>query len=412
MTCERIELQPLSMLDSRHLIDELLRKCADLPDSLRDHITGSAEGNPFFIEELINMLIANGVILTSEEQWKIDISRLSGYPIPSTLTGVLQARFDSLDSQWRPLLQCASVIGRIFWDTAIARLEQIPGQPETNFLKRLEDCSMIFANRGSTFEGTREYLFKHALMRDVTYESILKRQRRLYHARAAVWLQEITVESGRSNEWAALIAEHWDRAGDAENTRFWYQRAATYAIDHYANSESLRCLTRCLELCPSDDPAERFDLLVKRLKVYDIVGDRTAQRQDLEELQALASQLDFLWHSIHRTCLDCTEAALQSWHYHDAIGEVEIANLAAQLAIEQAHVSGAIEIEARASLYAGSTAWRCSDWATARTHLQRSLVLSRQAATRRLKLMVFVIWVSYFSTRVTAQPPNKITHRL
>lgn len=384
MTCERIELQPLSMDDSQHLIDELLRKCGDFPHSLREHITGSAEGNPFFIEELINMLIANGVILTKEEEWKIDVSRLSGYPIPSTLTGVLQARFDSLDPQWRPLLQCASVIGRVFWDTAIARLESLPGTPDNAFLKGLEDCSMILANRGSTFEGTREYLFKHALMRDVTYESILKRQRRLYHAHAAVWMQEITGQSGRSDEWAALIAEHWDRAGDAENTRLWYQRAATYAIDHYANTESLRCLTRCLELCPSDDSAGRFDLLVQRLKVYDIVGDRTAQRQDLEELQALAAQLDSSGIRITERAWTA-EAALQSWHYHDAIGEIDAASLTAEQAIELAHASGAVEIETLASLSAGSTAWRRSDWATARTHLQRSLALSRQAGSQKLE---------------------------
>ena len=403
--CDRMDLQPLSAADSQHLIGELLRRCINLPESLRERIISSAEGNPFFIEELVNMLITDGVILTSQDDWRIDLSRLSSAHIPSTLTGVLQARLDGLSARGQSLLQRASVLGRVFWDTALAKLDSTPDPPEKLELDGLAESAMIYRNRSSTFNGTREYLFKHALLRDVAYESVLKRQRRLYHARAADWLQEVTGRSGRSNEWAALIADHWDRAGDMENARLWYHRAGSYAADHYANAEGIRCISRCLELWPPEDPAGRFDLLVQRLRIYDIVADRASQLQDVNELQSLAAQLE----SAAAPCADrawSAEANLQKWYYHEALGDIEASYHAAAAAIKLAQACGAIMIEAQAGLLAGASAWRRSDWPVAREHLEYSLSLTRQSGFRKIEadcLRNLGIVVQYQGDRTAAQ---------
>jgi predicted ATPase len=89
-------------------------------------------------------------------------------------------------------------------------------------------------------------------LRDVTYENVLKRLRKIYHGYAAAWLETITEQSRRSGEYAALIADHYERADDREKARTWYERAGYQAADTYANAEIIRCLTHCLELWPEE----------------------------------------------------------------------------------------------------------------------------------------------------------------
>jgi hypothetical protein len=116
-TC--IELHPLSKRESRQLVAEILKLAVDIPAELREMVVNGAEGNPFYTEELIKMLIEDGVVIPDEEAWQIDLTRLEEVDIPSTLAGVLQARLDCLPSQERTVLQQASVVGRLFWDRIV-----------------------------------------------------------------------------------------------------------------------------------------------------------------------------------------------------------------------------------------------------------------------------------------------------
>ncbi len=138
-----------------------------------------AEGNPFFIEELVKMLVEDGVIVKGEEQWQVVPSRLAGVHVPPTLTGVLQARLDRLPPEERTVLQQASVVGRLFWDRAVARInasaeEGIGRAGVMDRLAALRGREMVFQRETSAFADAREYLFKHALLREVTYESVLE----------------------------------------------------------------------------------------------------------------------------------------------------------------------------------------------------------------------------------------------
>src|SRR5262249_43672279 len=114
----RIELRPLSNLDTRALINDILRNVDVLPEDLCDRIVVTAEGNPFSVEEIIKMLLDDGVILKEDSKWSVNSSRLTDLRIPPTLPGVLQARLDALPPAERDLLQRASVVGRVFWDDA------------------------------------------------------------------------------------------------------------------------------------------------------------------------------------------------------------------------------------------------------------------------------------------------------
>src|SRR6185503_13296848 len=88
----RLDLRPLSKRQSRQLVEEILQKVDEVPAELRDLVVNGAEGNPFYVEELIKMLIDDGVIVAAAERWQVATARLAGVRVPPTLTGVLQTR--------------------------------------------------------------------------------------------------------------------------------------------------------------------------------------------------------------------------------------------------------------------------------------------------------------------------------
>ncbi len=298
----RLNLEPLTLSESHLLVDEILVKVKNLPEFLGELVVESADGNPFYIEELIKMLIEDGVIQTGDEQWVVRSERLEGVRLPPTIAGVLQSRFDSLTRDERRLLQRASVIGRTFWDRAVSYLNQPPGasgdqsgrynQQDQAILAALRLREMIFQRLDSSFEGTSEYFFKHALLRDVTYDSLLKRQRWSYHALAARWLEGIARQSHRLEEYSALIASHYELANDPGSAAQWYWRAGEAAAAQYANTEAIHHLTRALELASTMDDVQRFNLLLTRERVHERLGNRKQQESDLTLLFAIAEKLD------------------------------------------------------------------------------------------------------------------------
>src|SRR5205085_1111696 len=191
---ERLRLQPLSKKESRQLVEEILRRARGVPPELREIIVSGAEGNPFYVEELIKMFIDQKVIVPGAEVWSVDASRLGEVRVPPTLTGVLQARLDRLTPEEKTVLQRASVIGRIFWDGAVEHLglrltgairretsvasfavTGVPvggGEAVAEALESHRRKELIYRREASAFAGSREYIFKHALLRDVTYESV------------------------------------------------------------------------------------------------------------------------------------------------------------------------------------------------------------------------------------------------
>ena len=125
---------------------------ARAPPALRALIEKQAEGNPFYAEELVKMLIDDGVILVEGEHWRVLEERLSVARIPGTLTGVLQARLDALSAAERRAVQLASVVGPVFWDDALHALD--PAAP--SMLQALEQKAMVQTPAESAFAGTRE----------------------------------------------------------------------------------------------------------------------------------------------------------------------------------------------------------------------------------------------------------------
>ncbi|MGD2146799.1 MAG: adenylate/guanylate cyclase domain-containing protein [Anaerolineae bacterium] len=179
----RLQLRPLTKRNTRRLLDEILQKVEDVPDTLSELVVAGAEGNPFLVEELVKMLVEDGVIIKGEERWRVEPSRLSEVRMPPTLRGVLQARRDRLPIEDRMILQQASVVGRKFWDQAVVHIgesaaEGVHDADVLDTLSELRGREMVFRRETTAFAGAREYVFKHNVPREVTYESLLKRLRR------------------------------------------------------------------------------------------------------------------------------------------------------------------------------------------------------------------------------------------
>jgi len=271
---ERIQLEPLSQLSSRRLVRELLKHVPEVPTALRDLVVDRADGNPFYIEELIKALIDDRVILKGEPNWSVDTTRLSTVRIPATLTGVLQARLDTLPPSLYQLLQRASVIGRIFWDAAAMRLSQDSAGLDAGevqaMLEDLRDREMILQREESGFAGTVEYVFRHAILRDVTYETVIPRQRRALHKMVGDWLIEVGGE--RADEHTLLVAEHYSRADEVTLAAAQLMKVGERGIRHATYDEASTVLQRAREMLSSSEHREQ------RLQIDIMRGDIEAIR--------------------------------------------------------------------------------------------------------------------------------------
>jgi len=287
-----LHLTSLSDAECRRLIREILQDTTAIPKAFYEFVSRRAEGNPYHIEEFIKMLIQDGVITQDGARWHIHAEQLTLTRIPATLTSILQARLDGIGSEARTVLQCASIFGRTFWNHAVSYLiGQRTGNAQNvdPVLQSLVEQELIVRNDTSAFHGTDEYMFKHSILRDATYECILLKERGAYHAWAAQWLLAQRGEHARGI--AGLVAEHLTRAGHAEEAVDYVYRAAVEAADSFAATEALAYMQRALDLLGPDKPEKRYAILLLREHIYDLQGNRPAQQQDITELAQLAQRL-------------------------------------------------------------------------------------------------------------------------
>lgn len=282
-----LRLRPLTKRQSRQLVNEILRKLPMVPEALRELVVNAAEGYPFYVEELIKMLIEEGVIVRGEEEWEVEPTRLVTVRVPPTLTGILQARLDALPPDERETLQRAAVLGRLFWDSALAHLQQ-GSEVEVDLaqtLARLAQRELIQRQPVSDFAAAAAYSFNHTLLREVAYESILKRQRRVYHLLAAAWVS--SHGGSRVEEYAGLIAEHYERAGESALAAEWYSRAGNQALSTSANQAAIDYYQKALALLQGQ---ARGPLLLPLGTVLELVGEWEAAESRYREMLTLLSE--------------------------------------------------------------------------------------------------------------------------
>jgi predicted ATPase len=281
-----IELSALSEASSHDLVDAVLGRAGTFPAKLRDLVIGKAQGNPYFIQEIVSMMIDEGVIVADGPHWKVLDHRLTDFRVPTTLTGLLQARLDLLPPSERSLLQKASVIGYVFWDEPLRRV----AAAVTETLDALGRRELVMQRDASSVANAREHAFRHHVLHQVTYVSVLKRDKRELHRLAAEWL--LQHGPGREGEFQALIAGHFEQAGDGENAAIHFRRAAIDASKKFAHEAAVGFVERALGLAPAHDLVARYELIKTRASCLDFLARRDEELADIHVIERLAEELD------------------------------------------------------------------------------------------------------------------------
>ena len=251
-------LEPLSLEDAESMIDDLL---GGSPPGIRRFIAGRAEGNPFFVEEVIEELLDRGSLQESGADWTLDAAQSPA--VPESIRTVIAARIDMLGPVEKEGLGTASVIGRTF---ATGEVSELLGGVVPDF-GLLEDRGFLRrTSRSSVTEAT--YSFKHALTRDVAYAGLPKVERARLHAAFA---DQLVVTAGTGDLPVALVAHHYAEAVGSDGARLawsddperldrlergaveWLERASEVALAAFAIDEGLALLERALAFEP---PAE------------------------------------------------------------------------------------------------------------------------------------------------------------
>jgi class 3 adenylate cyclase/tetratricopeptide (TPR) repeat protein len=200
-----VALRPLTDAQSERLIDDLLGSEV-LPRALVEEMRRKADGNPFFVEEMIQRLIDEGALIQSDGRWRAT-ERASTVELPDTIYALLVARIDALPHDEKQLLQEAAVVGRVFWPGALAK--SVPADL-MDVLRRVERRGLIAVRPASTIENQPEYAFRHVLIRDVAYGSVPKKRRARAHAETGAWVEQLVGD--RTEEFGELIAFHYAAA--------------------------------------------------------------------------------------------------------------------------------------------------------------------------------------------------------
>ncbi len=275
----QIALEPLSIQDSAALVDSLLT-ISDLPDSLRELIPRRAEGNPFYLEEIIRTLIDRNLIRRRNDRWEVTPGAdFQSFQVPRTLEGLIMTRVDHLPESTRYIAQCAAVIGRDFPDSILRRIAEGNAARLDNDLQELVDHELV----QQTLETPeRQFIFRHVLTQQTIYNSVLVRRREQLHHKIASAIEELY--PGRLDEQAERLAFHYGESNDAARALPHVVRAAERAASRYANEEALRYYRTALDMAARTDatPATRMRILIG-------LGDSQTHIGDFENAAASLS---------------------------------------------------------------------------------------------------------------------------
>ena len=231
-----ITIEPLGAEDSRILVGHLLH-VEDLPERVRELILSKAEGNPFFVEEVIRSLLDADLVVRENSHWRAT-KEIENIALPDTLAGVITARLDRLSEESRSVAQTASVIGREF---ELGTLEEI-----FDGVGMLSESLSDLQRRELIREKGRvpqpHYTYKHILTQEAAYSSLLLSRRRELHRRVAEFLERVSPEQHHDIAW------HFLHAGERARAVPYLVEAGAHAARAYSTSEAIGNFTQALEI--------------------------------------------------------------------------------------------------------------------------------------------------------------------
>jgi predicted ATPase/class 3 adenylate cyclase len=284
-----IELKDLSASDSQDMVESLLNT-SDVPSELHQFIQNKIEGNPFYLEELVNSLMETGILIADDNGWHMT-KTVAESEISSTIHGVIAARLDRLQRKTKRILQEASVIGRSFYFDILKRVTDLSENIEQH-LSGLERLDLIKAR---SFEPDLEYIFKHALTQEVVYNGLLIKERLKIHARIARVIEQLFAD--RLPEFYETLAFHYKRSHSIPAAVDYLMKAGEKSLKRYAVQEAHEYYNDAYRLM-MDNPAFMKDhqdlfyhLLNKWSLVYYYRGDFKEQTGLLKSHQPEAEKI-------------------------------------------------------------------------------------------------------------------------
>jgi len=232
---QEIQLNDLSPSEAQIMVESLL-KTRTIPKDLRRFIQENVEGNPFYLEEVINALIESGTLIRDNGAWSIS-QPISQSDMPSTIHGIISARLDHLEKESKRILQEASVIGRAFLYEILKRCTQLKEQLDRH-LTGLERLDLIHAR---SLQPDLEYVFKSAMTQEIVYSGLLRKERQAIHERIAQVMEQLF--QGRLPEFYETLAFHFKQGHSTLKAVDYLVKSGEKSLGRYAVEESHQYLS-------------------------------------------------------------------------------------------------------------------------------------------------------------------------
>lgn len=259
---KQINMPPLASDQSQILLRECCGDDASLALVGRN-IVERAQGNPFFLEELVNAIAERGDFEGERGAYRLK-GGLEAIPLPATVQAVVAARIDRLEEFAKNILEIASVFGREFQLSILARVAGVPASELSEAMWRLRQAELVY-DLPPYEQGL--YAFRHPIIQDVTYRSLLRERRRSVHAAVAEAIQS---SKDFNEERAALLAYHFEQAGESLKAAQFNMRAAVW-VGSNDPAQALRSWKKVRELL-SDQPASQSTDYLRMMACGQIVN--------------------------------------------------------------------------------------------------------------------------------------------
>jgi class 3 adenylate cyclase/tetratricopeptide (TPR) repeat protein len=265
-----IRLQDLSLSDAQEMLESLL-KTEKIPSDLKRVVHNKAEGNPFYLEELVNTLIESDTLIRDDGSWKLTQS-ISDSDISSSLKAIISGRLDRLEKETKRILQEASVIGRVFFYEILKKVTELKQNIDQS-LKGLVQLDLISSR---SLQPELEYMFKHALTQEVVYNGLLKKERKEIHEKIGFVMEQLF--QNRLPEFYETLAFHYRQGHSIEKAAEYLIKSGEKSLNRFSLDEAHQYYQQAYDLLfPRLSKTEEgrnllFDLLEKWALVYYYYG--------------------------------------------------------------------------------------------------------------------------------------------
>jgi tetratricopeptide (TPR) repeat protein len=369
----QLRLDPLGRESAEQMLTELLGSTGQLAP-LKRLISERTEGNPFFMEEIVQALFEQGVLVRNGA---VMLAKpLNDIRVPATVQAILASRIDRLSAGEKELLQTLAVLGREFPSNLI---KGVSGKPDAELERMLSELQLGEFIYEQAAISDIEYTFKHALTQEVAYNSVLGERRRLLHDRAARSIEALFAE--RLEDHLTELAHHFERSGNVSKAVEYLARTGVRAAQQMAHSEAIGYFTRALELLPrltdsaARDSQELHLQMALNLSLYVAIGLRAPGRESaLVRARELCERLG--------DNARLMEALLALAQFRFNRRDFGVARELAERVLTMAQQAKAPAMLAGANVALGIVRYNTGQFPAAREHLERAVEFFGAGASR------------------------------